>query len=211
MTRQQGLTWMGIGLIGLVLLIFLGVYFLGPEKSGKSKTRDPEWKKVDQALQKGLPQTAIQYLESIVERAQGKKAYGQAIKGISTKIALEGTIQGNRAEERITRMQAEIAKAPPEMQPLMQAILAHWYWQYFQNNRRRYLERTARAGPAGNDILTWDLPRILAEIDKQFSAALAPEDQLKKKPSLSSKTCWARAPCPMLAVPPCSILSLSKL
>ena len=50
----------------------------------------------------------------------------------------------------------------------MDAILAHWYWQYFQQNRWRFMQRTATAAPPGDDILTWDLARILAEIDKQF-------------------------------------------
>ena len=65
---------------------------------------------------------------------------------------------------------------------MMEAILAHWYWQYFQQNRWRFMNRTATATPPGNDILTWDLARIFAEIDKQFSAALAGEAQLKTIP-----------------------------
>ena len=45
------------------------------------------------------------------------KAYPEAIKAIARKIALEGNIQGNKPEEKITRLEAEIAKAPAEMVP----------------------------------------------------------------------------------------------
>ena len=83
---------------------------------------------------------------------------------------LEGNIQGNKPEEKITRLEAEIAKAPTEMVPVMEAILAHWYWQYFQQNRWRFMQRTATAAAAGQGHPTWDLPRILAEIDKHFAA-----------------------------------------
>ena len=38
---------------------------------------------------------------------------------LGRKIALEGTIQGNKPEEKIARLEAEIAKAPADMQPMM--------------------------------------------------------------------------------------------
>ncbi|EKD40259.1 MAG: Alpha-2-macroglobulin protein, partial [uncultured bacterium] len=94
--------------------------------------RDDQWQKVQDAINKGLPQTAIKEIELILGKAMKDKSYGEAIKAIGMKIALEGNIQGNKPEEKISRMQAEIAKAPEEMKPMMEAILANWYWQYFQ-------------------------------------------------------------------------------
>ena len=79
-------------------------------------------------------------------------------------------------------MQAAIATAPAEMHPVMNAILAHWYWHYFQQNRWRFVQRTATGEAPGNDIQTWDLPRIFAEIDKTFDKALAAEKELKATP-----------------------------
>ena len=92
------------------------------------------------------------------------KAYAEAVKAIGEKIALEGNIQGNKPEEKITRLEAEIAKAPKEMTPVLQTLLAHWYWQYFQQNRWRFMQRTATATAPGKDFTTWDLPRLFAEI-----------------------------------------------
>jgi hypothetical protein len=68
------------------------------------------------------------------------------------------------------------------MKPVMEAILAHWYWQYFQQNRWRFMQRTQTAGASGPDLQTWDLARILAEIDKHFTTALADEKTLKATP-----------------------------
>ena len=163
-------------------LIFLGVFLLGLFEPGWAGTHDAQWKKVNEAIQKGLPQTAIKELDPIINETMKEKAYPEAIKASCLKIALEGNIQGNKPEEKIIRLQAQVAKAPKEMRPVMEAILAHWYWQYFQQNRWRFMNRTATATPPGNDILTWDLARIFAEIDKHFSAALAGEAQLKTIP-----------------------------
>ena len=59
----------------------------------------------------GLPKTAIKQLEPVIAKTLQDKNYPAAIKAIAQKIALEGIIQGNHPEEKITRMEAEIGKA----------------------------------------------------------------------------------------------------
>ncbi len=143
---------------------------------------DAQWKKVDEAAQKGLPKTAIEQLQPILDGALAGKNYPVAIKAIGRKIALEGVIQGNHPEEKITRMDAEIAKAPAEMRPMLEVIQADWYWQYFLHNRWRFMQRTTTATAPGKDFTTWDLARLFAEIEKHYQAALAAADQVKKIP-----------------------------
>lgn len=167
---------MKIRLLGglFVVLTFVASSFGAGHKS--------EWEQVDAAAQAGLPKTAIERLEPIIKRALAEKSYPEAVRAITRKIALEGAIQGDKPDERISRLQAEIAQTPPPMHPVMEAILAHWYWQYFQDNRWRFMRRTATVESPGTDIQTWDLRRILAEIDRHFSAALADQATLKKTP-----------------------------
>ena len=135
------------------------------------------WKQVAEADRKGLPRTGIKALEPIIDGAIKDKNYPEAIKAIAKKIILEGNIEGNKPEEKITRMQAAIsAAAPAEMQPVMNAILAHWYWHYFQQNRWRFTQRTATGvspgerhpdlGPTANlrrDRQDLRRPRLTAE------------------------------------------------
>src|SRR6266480_1218859 len=147
-----------------------------------ASSRDAQWKDVDDAVSKGLPKTAIEKLEPIIQGALKDKAWGEATKAIARKIVLEGNIQGNKPEEKIIRLEAEISKAPKEIAPLLDTILANWYWHYFQQNRWRFMRRTQSAQPPGKDFTTWDLPRLFAEIDKQFQKALANADTLKKTP-----------------------------
>lgn len=144
--------------------------------------RDAQWRKVEEAQKNGLPKTAIEALEPIIAGALADRAYPEAIKALGRKIALEGNIQGNKPEEQITRMNAVLAAAPAEMKPVLEAILARWYWHYFQQNRWRFMQRTQTASAPGPDFQTWDLARILAEIDRHFTAALAGDKLLKATP-----------------------------
>ncbi|MBI4025679.1 MAG: hypothetical protein HY360_11915 [Verrucomicrobia bacterium] len=148
----------------------------------RAASRETQWKKVDEALQKGLPKTAIEELESILKETMTDKAYAEWIKALARKIVLEANIQGNHPEEKIRRLEAALAQAPAATKPILNVILAHWYWHYFQTNRWRFMQRTATAQPPGDDFTAWDLPRLFAEIDRKFAAALADADQLQKIP-----------------------------
>ncbi len=138
-----------------------------------------DWTKVKEAMDQGRPQTAIEELEPIIRSALEAENYDAATKAIAMKIMLEGTIQGNKPEERITRLQAILAEQPEPMRPVLEVVLANWYWDYFQQNRWRFMQRTQTGQEPGPDILTWDLARILAEIDRHFSAALEHKEQLQ--------------------------------
>jgi len=140
------------------------------------------WEGVQEAINKGLPKTAIEKLKPIIEKAKNEKDYPEAIKAIAMKISLEGNIQGNRPEEKIVRLEQEIENAPAEMKPMMQSILANWYWHFFQQNRWRFMQRTQTSDPVSDDIETWDLARILEEISMHFDKALENEPQLKSTP-----------------------------
>src|ERR1017187_2299562 len=157
--------------------LIMAAYF-----SASAGPRDDLWRQVNEAVQKGQPKTAITNLEPIIAGALKDKAYAEATKAIAKKIALEGNIEGNKPEEKIVRLEAEIARAPKEMVPVLDTVLAHWYWQYFQQNRWRFMQRTATAQAPGKDFTTWDLPRLFTEIDRQFQKALAAERILKATP-----------------------------
>ncbi len=169
--------------VGLFLVsLAIGVVTAVAQQEISSDNSKSGWEAVEDALAKGLPKTAIEKLSPIIERSLAAKDYDAAIKAIAMRIVLEANIQGNKPEEKITRMKAEIAKAPDEMKPVMDAILANWYWHYFQQNRWRFMQRTQTDAAPSEDFTTWDLPSILAAIDVQFDSALASADVLKQTP-----------------------------
>jgi uncharacterized protein YfaS (alpha-2-macroglobulin family) len=166
----------------LVLMSLVVTSFFAVPLAGLAGPRDEQWKAVDAAISKGLPQTAITNIEPIIQGALKDHAYAEATKAICRRIALEGNIQGNKPEEKIVRLQAEIARAPKEITPMMETVLANWYWHYFQRNRWRFMQRTATGEKPGDDFTTWDLPRLFAEIERHFQLALSAEKQLKTIP-----------------------------
>lgn len=155
----------------------------------------PGWAEVRTAMNEGRPQTAIEKLEPIITRATADKNYPEAIKAISLKIEMQGSIRGDQPDLKIRHMRAAIDAAPAEMHPVMDAILARWMWQFFQQNQWQFMQRTSVADgePQGDadaeearlddsDMLTWDLRRILRAIDQQFSKSLSAAEKLQAIP-----------------------------
>ncbi len=58
-------------------------------------------------------------------------------------------------------MKEAIATAPEPMKPVMNAILANWYWNYFNQNRWQFMQRTQTENVPSDDFTTWSLPQLL--------------------------------------------------
>src|SRR5258707_188115 len=128
MTRSHRLTTICLSLFCLII----GLSIILNSLHSAPPTREERSKKVSEAEERGLPKTAVEHLTLIIDGAVKDKAYPEAIKAIAKKIALEsGTEEEADSAEKITRMQAAIATSPVEMHPVMNAILAHWWWNYF--------------------------------------------------------------------------------
>ena len=143
-------------LISIFSVLFLGLALA----QSQTANRETLWKEVLDAEKKGLPKTAAAKLQTIYDSAIQDGKFAEGIKALAKKITHEGTIQGNKPAEKITRLQDELKKVPDQAKPLLETILAHWYWQYFQQNRYRFIQRTETDEPHGKDFTTWDLPRI---------------------------------------------------
>lgn len=70
--------------------------------------------------------TPLEAIEPIIAGTLEDKAYAEAIRAIGQKVALEGNIQGNKPEEKIVMLEAEMAGVPDEVPPVMHAVLANW-------------------------------------------------------------------------------------
>ncbi len=133
------------------------------------------WEKVEEATHNGLPRTAIKSLDKIIEISQKKKDYNEWLKALIYKIVLEASIQGNKPEEKVKRLKGELKKADLHTKPMLQTILAQWYWQYYQRNKYRFAKRSPTESMDEDDFTTWDLRKLFNEIDSLY------QDILKEK------------------------------
>jgi len=61
-----------------------------------------------------------------------------------------------------------------EVRPLLNTILANWYWQYFQMNRWRFMQRTGNLDLAGRGLHLLGSEAPLRSHQQRFSTAPSP-------------------------------------
>ena len=95
----------------LVLLLLISLSTVGVLLAAIAEQPSGDWKKVKDAMDKRRPKTAIEELEPIIQSALQANRYDEATKAIALKIVLEGSIEGNRAEERHQPTAEDLARS----------------------------------------------------------------------------------------------------
>ena len=93
------------------------------------QTYDGLWKKVRQAEEKDLPQTQLQTLQKIVDKATKERAYGQLLKAGLTKARVQTLLSPDSLQPAMARLkqQAEVAAGDVPLQAVYYAVLGRIY------------------------------------------------------------------------------------
>ena len=138
------------------------------------------WQKVDSLEQKGLTRSALEVVEEIYKASKKDNNQPQFIKSVFYKLKYGNYIEEDSHVKIVNDVKAEINSANFPANAILESILANVYWQYYQNNRWRFQERTETVNFDNEDFQTWDLPRLIREIVKYYHASLEQSDKLKK-------------------------------
>ncbi|MEM6800090.1 MAG: MG2 domain-containing protein [Bacteroidota bacterium] len=139
------------------------------------------WKKVDSLLNKGLSRSALELVKEIRTQAATEANTQQNIKGLVRQISLEQLVQEKSDSLGIRMLEAEIAKATSPEKQILNSFLATAYWNYYNNNRYKILNRTQLA-EASADFQTWDARTFQQEIICRYEESLEEEEKLKEIP-----------------------------
>ncbi|WP_461598170.1 alpha-2-macroglobulin family protein [Winogradskyella sp.] len=134
---------------------------------------DIQWKKVIQLENEGLTKSAAELVDTIYNDAKASKNKQQQIKALLHKskymLILEEEAQLNIVN--LFKSEIETAKDIPTKR-LLENMLATLYWQYFQQNRYKFYDRTKTDSKVSDDFRTWDLETLFNEIHLYYQRSL---------------------------------------
>lgn len=134
---------------------------------------ESNWKKVQEFESKGLPKSALAEVETIFNTAKASNNSLQIIKSLLFKSKYALTLEENSQLNIINNIKEEILNVESPEKNILESIVANLYWQYFQNNRHQFYNRSHTAEKVDeSDFRTWDLHTIFKEIDKHFKNSL---------------------------------------
>jgi len=132
------------------------------------------WNQVEQLEVKGLPKSALEIVEQIALDAEKDKNDPQQIKVLLFKSKYALTLEEDAQLKIINDFKSQIAQSTFPKKNILENLLATLHWQYFQQNRWRFYERTTTSKKVdATDFRTWDLQTLFDEIHQYYSNSLA--------------------------------------
>ncbi|MGB3948669.1 MAG: MG2 domain-containing protein, partial [Bacteroidia bacterium] len=148
----------------------------------KGSSYEKEWKKVDSLADNGLSKSALEVVNGIYTKAKSENNASQFVKAIIHRMRFEQQVEEYSVVKALNKLNEEAKESTYPVKPVLHSIIADLYWQFYQNNRWKFYNRTATTNFDNNDITTWDLKKLFSEVLKNYQQSLEQEDELKRTP-----------------------------
>ncbi|WP_422081662.1 alpha-2-macroglobulin family protein [Ulvibacterium sp.] len=138
------------------------------------------WRQVEKLENEALTKSALKVVQSISEKAKEEGRSPQVVKALlyTSKYAL--TLEEDAQLKIVGDFKSEIQKAAFPVKNVLKSYLGNLYWQYFQQNRYRFYDRTKTEVKVDSiDFRTWDLTTLFEEIHLHFTASLENPSKLQ--------------------------------
>lgn len=140
------------------------------------------WKKVEELVnKKGLTTTALKEVQTIYNAAQKEKNDAQLIKALIYRINIQQQKEEDVDVKSIQQLEKELLTVKEPAKSIISNLLAEAYWQYLQNNRWKFYNRTnTEVKFKKEDITTWTLDDLHQRIASLYIQSLKQEKLLQQ-------------------------------
>lgn len=186
----------------LILLLLFTTLTTSAQKGGTVNPPDyaRDWRRADSLADKGLPKSALAIANRIYKEAKAQNNYPQLAKAAMHRMIFRSYSDEQAYVELVRSMQADIRDTPEPARSVLQSVMADIYWQYFQQNRYKFYNRTTVGRPnkgigqpnvsaektettdSTADFRTWDANHLIERITEAYLASVQAKDILQKTP-----------------------------
>ncbi|EPR73103.1 hypothetical protein ADIWIN_1884 [Winogradskyella psychrotolerans RS-3] len=143
---------------------------------------EDQWKEVDKLEYDGLTKSAADLVETIYKNAVNADNTQQRIKALLHISKYMLILEEDAQLSIVNRYKAEINATKNEItKHLLENMLATMYWQYFQQSRYQFYNRTKTSEKISDDFRTWDLETLFNEIHLYYQRSLENSDLLQQE------------------------------
>lgn len=131
------------------------------------------WTKVEQFEANGLPKSALKIIQDIEALAKKNSNHPQLIKTMLHKSKYTLILEEDAQLSVINDFKNQISKSEFPVKNILENLLADLYWQYFNQYRWQFYNRTKTSEKVDNtDFRKWDLQTLFNEIHLHYQASL---------------------------------------
>lgn len=164
----------------LICLLTLGFLISVKTVSAQNKY-DALSFRIDSLAAVGLPKSALKEVDKLDKLAHDEKNAPQQVHAVIYRMTFQSYIEEEALVAIIARLKTDINKAQYPVKPVLQSMLAEMYWNYYQQNRYQYSQRS-RLEKHGDDYTQWDLQTIISETGSLYRLSIAGAKELQATP-----------------------------
>lgn len=154
------------------LFLFMIILF-STFSQAQSPNYDDLWTKVEKFEVDGLPKSALKSVEDIEKLATKDESHPQLIKTMLFKSKYALVLEEDAQLSIISGFKTKITESEFPVKNILENILANLYWQYFNQHRWQFYNRTKTAEKVDTeDFRTWDLQTLFDETHAHFQKSL---------------------------------------
>lgn len=166
-------------ILGFLFILFHWGYAQTNKTPMNSFDFEKAWKQVTEHENNGLPESALKVVNEIAEQAKNQNNAGELVKAIIHQLKFTNAKEEDAFVKNLVRVKEEARVATFPVKPLLHSMLGELYWQYYQQNRYRFINRSATVNFDDQNIETWSLSKIVDATIEEYKLSL--EDAAKSK------------------------------
>ena len=143
---------------------------------------DRLWAKVDSLEGEGLPRSAWDIVEQILDRARAENNEPQLLKALLHSAKYVAALEEQEINRIVAEMNAEIPRVSETGKAILHSVLGEILWRYYESSRYVLSDRTATSGLEDEDITTWDPRKIVSESFRHLELSTKRRDVLGATP-----------------------------
>ncbi|MCK6648689.1 MAG: hypothetical protein L6Q66_03445, partial [Bacteroidia bacterium] len=120
----------------------------------KGSTYEKEWAKVDSLAKKGLNRSALDVVNGIYDKAKTESNASQFVKAIIHRMKFEQYMEEYSLVKALNKLNEEAKESKFPVKPILHSIIAESYWNYYEQNRYKFYDRTETVNFDNEDITT---------------------------------------------------------
>ena len=163
-----------------LLLFFSGFYWTAGYSQDLIKNYEKEWKKVEELVRKNLPKSALTEVKNIYTLAKKDKQDAQIIKSLVYITGLQSENRETNEALSIKELEKEISSSGQPAKSILQSLVADMFWNYFQNNRWKFYNRTQTVAFIKDDIATWTTDDFIKKVSELYLQSIKEEKLLQQ-------------------------------
>ena len=141
-------------------------------------TADPRWAAIDSLSQLGQYATALEHTQALLNEAQAHGDWRTEFRAWQYRGQYRA-YTGASNDSSLLAIEERATTAGVPLQQLLHSALATGWWQRYEQDRWRVLDRTNTTAE-GDDPATWSQATYMKKVIGHFTASLEPVDTLKK-------------------------------